>query len=223
MMPAYQLPLQIKLNDAATFASFYAAGNEDLVALLKQGTEPYIYIWSAEAAGKTHLLQSVCRANENPSSYLPLADCEQFSPEILDELEQFNMICLDDVNAIAGRSEWEEALFHLYNRVKDTGSHLRVTANATAGNLSMKLQDLVSRLNWGPVFHLHSLTDEQKTGALKMRASLRGFDLSDEVANYLLNHYPRDMHNLFAILDRLDEATLQAQRRLTIPFIKKYI
>ena len=222
-MPAYQLPLQIKLNDAATFANFYAAGNEELVSLLKQGTEPYIYIWSAEAAGKTHLLQSVCLASEKQSIYLPLGEFEQLSPEILDGLEQYNVICLDDINAIAGQLEWEEALFHLYNRVKEAGGHLRVAGTATVNQLSIKLPDLVSRLNWGPVFHLHSLTDEQKAKALKMRASLRGFDMSDEVANYLINHYPRDMHNLFAILDRLDEATLQAQRRLTIPFIKKYI
>lgn len=221
-MPAYQLPLQIRLNDAATFSNFYAVGNEALVSLLKQGTEPYIYMWSADAAGKTHLLQSVCLAYESRSIYLPLKESKQFSPELLDGLEQFDVICLDDIQSIAGQAEWEEALFNLYNRVRDNGGRLCVTATAAASVLAMNLPDLVSRLNWGPVFQLQPLDDKHKTNALQMRARFRGFDMSDEVASYLLNHYPRDMHNLFAILDKLDEATLQAQRKLTVPFIKKY-
>jgi DnaA family protein len=222
-MPAYQLPLQIKLSDTATFENFFAAGNQELVALLKQGTEPSVYIWSTEPAGKTHLLQAACNAPRNNPIYLPLGEFEQYSPAILEGLEQFNIICLDDVQSIAGNAVWEEALFDLYNRAREAGSHLVVSGCATPAKLSIQLADLVSRLNWGPVFHLHSLTDEQKMLALQMRADLRGFSIPDEVARYLINHYPRDMRSLFNMLDSLDDATLQAQRKLTIPFVKQYL
>jgi DnaA family protein len=222
-MPAYQLPLQIKLSDTATFDNFFAAGNQELVALLQQGSEPCVYFWSAFPAGKTHLLQALCREHANQSIYLPLGEFEQLSPSMLEGLEQFNVICLDDVQCIAGNPAWEEALFDLYNRAREAGSRLVVSGCATPAQLSLQLADLVSRLNWGPVFQVHSLNDEQKMQALQMRAELRGFSVPDEVAKYLINHYPRDMRSLFDMLDSLDDATLQAQRKLTIPFVKQYL
>ena len=222
-MPAYQLPLQIKLSDNATFANFLVAGNQQLVTLLRQVSEPAIYMWSPASAGKTHLLQALCRENEASSIYLPLAEYDQYTPAILESLEQFRLICLDDVQSVAGNSAWEEALFDLYNRAREVDSHLVVSGTAAPAQLSIQLPDLVSRLNWGPVFQLQQLSDEQKIQALQMRADLRGFSVPNEVAKYLINHYPRDMRSLFAILDSLDDATLQAQRKLTIPFVKQYL
>ena len=52
------------------------------------------------------------------------------------------------------------------------------------------------------------------------RARLRGLELPPETGRYLLNHYRRDMASLCALLDELDLASLAAQRRLTIPFVK---
>ena len=114
-------------------------------------------------------------------------------------------------------------LFDLYNRVREQHKHIRLSANGSPKSIAFGLADLVSRLSWGPVFQLHGLDDTKKIIALQLRAHQRGFDLPEEVARYLLKHHPRDMHSLFALLNRLDTASLQAQRRLTIPFVKAWI
>jgi DnaA family protein len=85
------------------------------------------------------------------------------------------------------------------------------------------LPDLVSRLGWGPVFQLSALTDIEKRGALQLRAHRRGLEMGDEVADYLLKRCPRDMDSLFNLLNRLDHASLAAQRRLTIPFVRQLL
>lgn len=218
-MPVYQIPLQIKLNDAATFGNFISAGNQQLVSLL-QSDEAFVYYWAKDATGKTHLAQAMCHAQQN-SIYLPLSELEQWQPEIFEGLESFDLICLDDIEQLAGKPDWEEALFNLFNRVRDSGKKLRISADASPNNLNVKLNDLLSRLTWGVTVQVQPLSDEDKVAALSLRAKQRGFGLPDEVALYLLKHCPRDMHNLFTILDRLDDASLQAQRRLTIPFIKE--
>jgi DnaA family protein len=100
---------------------------------------------------------------------------------------------------------------------------LYVSAKSSPASLNIKLADLISRLNWGPVYQLQVLEDADKVQAMQQRADQRGFELPDEVANYLLSRYPRDLHSLFALLDRLDFASLQAQRRLTIPFVKSHL
>lgn len=218
-MPVYQIPLQIKLSDSATFGNFIKSGNEQLVSLLRSD-EQFVYYWSVEATGKTHLAQALCHIQPN-SFYLPLTDCELWTPDILQGLQSFDLICLDDVEQLAGKSDWEEALFNLFNQVREAGKLLRISAHVSPNSLDTGLNDLKSRLSWGVTVQMQSLADEDKVRALSLRARQRGFTLSDEAAGYLLKHCPRDMKNLFAILDRLDDASLQAKRRLTIPFIRE--
>ncbi|MOA50116.1 DnaA regulatory inactivator Hda [compost metagenome] len=85
----------------------------------------------------------------------------------------------------------------------------------------MKLPDLKSRLTLALVFQLHALSDEDKLRALQLRASRRGLHLTDEVGRFILTRGPRSMNLLFDLLDILDQASLQAQRKLTIPFLKE--
>lgn len=223
-MAAYQIPLQIKLNDAATFVNYLSGANAEIVKILQAGTEPYLYLWSAEATGKTHLLQALCHSmGQGQAIYLPLKELAQQPAEILEGLEQFRLVCVDDIQCIAGHADWELNLFHLYNRLREQGGHLCITSNVSPEQLNVQLADLLSRLKWGLVYQLQVLKDEDKIRAMQLRASQRGFDLTDEVAKFLLNRYPRDLHNLFALLDKLDSASLQAQRRLTIPFVKQWL
>jgi DnaA family protein len=223
-MGAYQYPLQIKLNDAATFENYLAGDNTNIVKILQSASEPYLYLWSSEATGKTHLLQALCHGlAPGQAMYLPLCELVQQHADILEGLDQFALVCLDDVQCMAGRADWELGLFNLYNRLREQGGQLCITSDAPPNQLHIKLADLVSRLNWGPVFQLQALDDQGKVRAMQLRATQRGFQLPDEVANFLLTRYPRDLHNLFALLDKLDDASLQAQRRLTIPFVKQLL
>jgi DnaA family protein len=127
---------------------------------------------------------------------------------------------VDDVQAIAGHLDWERALFALYERLRAHGGVLLVAARVGPAALGLALPDLATRLAAGLVYQLQALREDEKIAALRLRAGLRGFELSDEVARYLLARHPRDLHSLFALLDRLDSATLAAQRRLTIPFLR---
>ena len=139
---------------------------------------------------------------------------------MLDGLEQLSLVCLDDIDSIAGNEEWEQAIFHLYNRLRDLHTPLLITAGNSPKGSSIKLADLKSRLAWDHVFHLKVLEEKATLRALQKRANSRGFDLSEEVADYLFKRVARDMHSLFQLLDKLDQASLIAKKKLTIPFVK---
>ena len=221
-----QLPLRIGLRDGTTFANYYPGANAAAVHALEQGSEPFIYIGGPHGSGRSHLLQAACHAvseAEGLAVYLPLAECMAMSPQMLEGMEQMALVAIDDVELLAGNGEWEQALFHLYNRMRDAGHRIIVAGNGAPAALGVVLPDLLSRLGWGPVFQLQPLSDAEKSQALRLRAAQRGMELSAEVADYLLNHASRDMHDLFALLDRLDEGSLAAQRRLTIPFVRDFI
>lgn len=228
-----QLALNLRLRDSASFVNFHPARNAAAVDCLRRAldalgtgtlSERVIYLWGPAASGRTHLLQAAChdaQARALTFSYVPLQDALQLTPASLDDLDAARLVCLDDVQAIAGKRSWEEAVFALTERLRARNGLLIAAADAPPAQLKLTLPDLVTRLTWGPVFPLHTLDDEEKLAALQLRATRLGLELPTEVARYVLARYPRNMNSLFAWLDRMDRQSLAAQRRLTIPFVRE--
>jgi DnaA family protein len=221
-----QLTLPVHLHDEASFANFYPRRNEKLIAFLKKQNESYIYFWGHEGVGCTHLLQAVCQefTEQGLSTiYLPLRELTSSSPQILENLETISLVCVDDVHCIAGKKDWEEAIFNLFNRLQLSGNRLLVTAKSVASQLNLQLPDLTSRLLSGLIFQVQELEDEDKIAALQLRAKWRGLTLSKETGEFLLSRIPRNFSILFNTLEKLDKASLAEQRKLTIPFIKSVL
>ena len=133
------------------------------------------------------------------------------------------MVCIDDIDAIAADSAWEEALFDGFNRLREADKRFIITAIKPAQQSNIQLLDLKSRLHSGLSLQLQILTDEEKQQALMMAAKQRGFILSQAVVQYLLTHYGRSQAALFDMLSALDKASLEQQRKLTIPFVKQVL
>ena len=222
-----QLPLGFSHQEEASFDNYYVGKNAEIVDYLKRVIDNQLrensYLCSVQGLGRSHLLHAVCRYADMQgvsSVYIPMRQVEQATPDVLLELETISLVCLDDIEVIAGKSAWEEALFYLYNRVQATGNRLIVTANGLPKEINIGLPDLVSRLTWGMLYQLQSLQDDEKVSMLMMRAKRRGMMLPSDVAQYILTHCPRHMSTLVTALDVLDKASLAAQRRLTVPFVK---
>ncbi len=225
-----QLPLGLQLKASARFSNFVAGPNAELIGQLRQAArapgETFFFCWGSAGSGRTHLLQACCHqaaSDGRTVAYVSLRDTVGLSPALLDGWEQFDLVCVDDVDAIAGDPDWEEALFHLYNRMRESGSTLIVSASAAPAQLRIGLPDLLSRLGAGVVYQLKALDDSQRMQALQLRARQRGCEMPDETASYLLRRLPRDMPALFDLLDHLDQASLAAQRKLTVPFVKSVL
>jgi DnaA family protein len=227
-----QLSLGVSLDDDARFSNFFcfpgSPNAQTLKALMSQLSsegEPFIFLWGG--SGLTHLLQAACHsasADGLSVQYLPLMEVQSFDPDSLFEgLEEMDLVCIDDVQVIAGKPAWETALFALFNQLRDRGVGLLMAAKASPKTLPLDLPDLQSRLNWGLTLQVQALSDDEKLQALQFRARARGLELSDEVGHFILHRAPREMHELFASLNQLDQASLAEQRRLTIPFVKQVL
>jgi DnaA family protein len=221
-----QLALGVRLRADAIFESFASGLNGELIAALREGGSVPLWLWGSEGSGKTHLLQAVCAAAAGDTganaaaAYFPLERSLALPPAALAGFENCRVLCLDDVDAIAGDLEWEQALFSLFNEAAELGTRLIFAARAAPRGIDWSLEDWRSRAAACVVYQLRDLDDAGRLEALRLRAAQRGLQLPPETADYLLRRMPRDLPSLFEILDHLDEASLVAQRRLTVPFIR---
>jgi DnaA family protein len=225
-----QLPLGVRLRDAAAFASYHGGPNEaalDYVRTLATGgASAGAWLWGRPGVGKTHLLQAACRAADEAGRaaiYLPLGSLARHGAAPLQDLGGQGLVAVDELDAAAGRAELERGLFALYNDLQDAGGQLLIASAADPATLPVTLPDLRSRLAACVVYPLRQLDENDTVAALKLRAAHRGLELPDETVRYLMRRLPRDIASLCRWLDRLDDASLAAQRRLTVPFVSRVL
>ena len=231
-----QLPLGVSLRSDAVFESFAPGANAEILDALRGPGDSPLWLWGAAKTGKTHLLQALCAAAATvsgahgpaarlpaaprPAAYFPMERSLALPPEALAGFENCQVLCVDDVDAVAGDEAWERALFRLFNEASEQGSRLVFGAGAAPRQPAWVLEDWRSRAASCVVYQIRELDEAGRGEALRLRAGQRGLDLPPETAEYLLRRVPRDLGSLFDILDRLDEASMVAQRRLTVPFIR---
>ncbi|MGH1440236.1 MAG: DnaA regulatory inactivator Hda [Cellvibrionaceae bacterium] len=226
-----QIPLAISPDTALTFDNFYQTPLvKPIISELKKfistkevcSSDQVLYLWGAHDSGITHLLNA--SQNENASlamQYLPLKELVHYSPQdILEGLELLDLVCIDDIDCLETSPEWEQGLFHLYNRLRDAGKRILIGGHKPPAQLSLSLPDLQSRLQWGVTLHLNELSDDDKPSAIQFCADKLGMQLSDEVAHFLLQRMERSPQTLFDFIKQLDHHSLAEQRKLTIPFVK---
>ncbi len=225
-----QLALAVTLPQDVTLESFIPGQNRqlltDLLAWLPdKGRHPF-YVFGPLGSGKTHLLLGACALGEKKGlrcAYIPLEEMRQHSSSLLDGLSSLDLIALDDIHSIAGDSQWEEALFVLFNEALEHGARLLFAANTGPAALPLQLPDLKSRLAWGSVYRAFPLDESGLLDLLHQQAHKRGWNMQRGVADYLLARCSRNTHDLMALLDDLDHASLARQRRLTVPFIRSQL
>ena len=225
-----QMALPVTLPDDETFSSFFGGDNSHVVKQLESGLTSlntssfnFVYLCGFAESGKSHLLYATCvRAQELGLAcfLLSFKDLAWLNPDVLDDLEKLDVICIDDIQVIAGDPVWEKALFNFFNRFNAAGKMLVIAGDLLPNMLNIELPDLESRLQWGTTFQIRSMSDDDKAEALVRRANMRGLTLTEEATRFLLSRVSRDMRALLDILDKLDHASIVEQRKLTIPFIK---
>lgn len=221
-----QLPLALQLREGNDLSNFVTGENGALIQGVQEtvlGSDRQTLFWGADGHGKSHLLEGAVRLAQHHglnACLLPAEELLPLSPDVLEAMEQFDLLAVDDCQHFAGQPKWEEALFHLYNRLMSRGGRLLVTADASPSAMGLMLPDLTTRLAAGPVYRLQPLDDEGLETLLVERARSRGLRLEPEVAHFIVLRSERSPSGLIELLNRLDQLALAQQRSVTIPFVK---
>ena len=227
MTPAPQLPLALRYPPDQRMEAFVAppAGAiAQLETLATQAGADWIYLAGPSGVGKTHLALAACAACEaagRSAAYVPLKSAAGRLRDALEAFDDRALVALDGLDAIAGNRDDEIALFDFHNRARATGSGVLYTASVAPDALALTLPDLRSRLSQCTRIVLSPLDDEARREVLRERARRRGLALDEASIDWLLRRRGRDLATLTSLLDVLDRASLAAQRRITVPFLRE--
>jgi len=225
-----QLPLHFEFRVNQSFDDFFPGANLEIINHLQKCIagigERQIFLWGQSGLGKSHLLQACCQQAQSrqlSSFYFALSSLELPDLALLIELDKFEIVCFDNIEYIAGNRAWEQAFFNFFNRHRDQGHTLILSASCPPSDIAIQLPDLKTRLNWGLTLKIQPLCDNDSITALIFKAGQMGFEISPQAGRFLLTHYDRDLSSLWVLLTKLDRASLAAKRKLTIPFLKQIL
>lgn len=227
MLFSKQIPLQLIPRRDGRFEDFVAGPNIAVLQALKhvpQEGAVNIFLSGDPGSGKTHLLNALChetRKRDQRAFYLALERLPVDAIASLQGLEQYDLVCVDDLHVIAGQHNWEEALFHCFNRIRKAGGRLVVSSRTRLSALDLVLPDLASRLTWGLRLRLESLDDNCKLDVLNRQAEALGISLPQDVQAYLLKHGDRSLPALLGTLEQLHQVVLTDKRRITVPLARE--
>jgi DnaA family protein len=224
-----QLPLALRWPRRQRFEHFHAGANAAALAavqaLAERAGAPWVYLHGPAGSGRSHLLLAACQAASAAGrrvQYLPLAAMRDHIGA-LRGVGSSELLALDDLGMLAGERAAEHALFDLYNQVRAEGGAMLFAADAAPAHLGLGLPDLRSRLGACTQFALRPLDDAERRAVLREQAAARGIGLDEPVLDWLFARYARDLAALLDLLDRLDQASLAAKRRITVPFLREFL
>jgi len=219
-----QIALDIGLAGAPTLASFCAGPNEAALAHLRlwagSPTRSPVptYLWGAGGAGKTHLLRAVAEALREQGAAAGWLDPSVHEPPAFEET--WAVVLMDDVERYTAVQQ--HAAFNWFVNAQTLQRGVLAAGAVPPADLRLR-EDLRTRLGWGHVFQLQVLSEPERRAVLRQAADERGIFLGDEVMDFMLTRFSRDLGSLMQLLDQLDGYALQTKRAITIPLIRSML
>ena len=223
-MPMKQLALDIGLARAPSLASFLAGPNEaawkHLQLWVGSPTRSPVptYLWGASGSGKTHLLEAVRESLREQGAGTGWLDPSMAEPPEFDD--RWAVVLLDDVHLYSAVQQ--HAAFAWFVNAQTLQRGVVAAGLLPPADLELR-EDLRTRLGWGHIFQMHVLSEPERRAVLRQAADARGVFLGDDVMDFILNRFSRDLGSLMQLLDHLDAYALRTQRAITIPLIRSML
>ena len=223
-----QIPLALRFPPDQQFAAFHGSEPARLAAqaVASGASIDWLFLAGPQGSGKSHLLMAACACAEQqgmPARFLPLARLIGQLTGLLEGPPPAGLVCLDEVDVVAGHHDDEVALFHFHNSARGAATRLIYASTLMPSALPWTVPDLRSRLQQCTRLALSPLDEPARRSVLRERAARRGLEMDEAVLDYLFRHVGRDLGGLTVVLDQLDHASMAAQRRLTVPFVRQQL
>lgn len=225
-----QMTFNLRDKQEQTFSTFVCQEPDSLQPiynfLATKELEKIFYLWGPSGAGKSHLLQSsnnyINKVGQK-SMYICLKNTTFIKPEIFEDLEQFSLICLDDIDLVLADNSWQEAIYYCLELAENYNVKIMVSSKNNIGETDFARPESYSRLAASYRHKIDLLPEELLFKALTIRAKQRQIPISDEVFKYISHYGPRDSKSIFKLLDHLSDYSLIHKKSITKKMVREVL
>ena len=218
-----QLILPYQKNVKKKFDSFFCDNekNNQIIENIKNifnYKNSQVYIWGDKSFGKSHLLYAACNyfSEKNKKCvYLPLNDNKKFKSDILDGFDDYDLVCIDDIDLIFRKEDWEYSFFVLINKILDKSKKIIFTSSSSLALNNIDLKDFHSRLSSSLIFMINSPNDITKENILKRVILEKEYNINLDICEYILKRKFRDIDSLLKIIDKIGEYSLSTNKKIS--------
>ena len=217
-----QLILPYQKNIKKKFDSFFCDNekNDQIVVNIKNifdSQNNQIYIWGDKSFGKSHLLYAACNyfgEKNKKCVYLPLSENKKFEPDILDGFDNYDLVCIDNIDLIFQKEDWEYSFFVLINKILDKSKKIIFTSSSSLALNNINLKDFHSRLSSSLIFMINSPNDTTKENILKRVILEKEYNINVDICEYLLKRKDRDIDSLLKIIYKIGNYSLSTNKKI---------
>jgi len=211
------------LNPRYRFDNFVVGSNNELAFAAAEGVVnnlgSYInplFIYGGVGLGKTHLLQAI--GNEVYRKYagtkkIRYATTEQFTNELINSLrnqtiDEFrkkfrdvDLLILDDVHFISGKTKTQEELFHTFNELFNLKKQIVFSSDRPPRMIKDIEERLQSRFEGGLIIDITPPDYETRLAILKMKNQERGYYVNDRILELIAQKVTKNIRELEGCLN----------------------
>lgn len=219
-----QIPINFSFCNTKTLDNYISENNDHLIETLKQFANnnhgQLIYLFGNKSTGKSHLCKAVFNIIKDTETYI-----DQHNFEILDDIDiqNINYLIIDDFEIILEKGNTEDKIFYYINEFILSKKSLLISSVKSTEQIDFSKNDLKSRLTSNLIFNIREISDDRKIEVLKKITEDIGWTIEENVCQYIMNHYQRDLFFLCNVLKSLDKSSLALKKRVTVPFVKGII
>jgi len=224
------------LNPRNTFESFVVGPNNEIahaaslaVAQAPARTYNPLFIYGGVGLGKTHLMQAIGQyvlAKKKNTKVIYLSS-ELFINEFIDAIQHNNLVkfrkryrqadllCIDDIQFLAGKERSQEEFFHTFNTLFDGHKQIVLSCDRPASEIANLEHRLVSRFEWGLTAELQPPAIETRLAILRKKARGMQIKLPDEIFEFLGNRIRSNVRRLEGALMRVASFASLSGKELT--------
>ncbi|MGO1580503.1 MAG: chromosomal replication initiator protein DnaA [Peptoniphilaceae bacterium] len=176
-----------------------------------------LFIYGGVGLGKTHLMQAIGHfVNKMDSSKKILyVTSEQFTNELINSIQtnknesfrnkyrKVDLLLIDDIQFIADKDRTQEEFFHTFNELHGQNKQIILTSDKPPKDIKSLEDRLISRFAWGLVVDISAPDLETRIAILRSKANSEGYDVPDEVINFIAHNVKSNIRELEGALSRV--------------------
>ncbi len=224
-------------NKFAHAASLAVANEPACKANVDANTYNPLFIYGPSGLGKTHLLYAITNhiKKTRPELKILYLKGEDFTNEMIDSIAkkttpQFrekyrtaDVLCIDDIQFIAGRDSTQEEFFHTFNALYEDHKQIILTSDRPPRDIKTLEDRLKSRFEWGITADIQPPDADLRAAILKKKAEQMNIQLSPEVVNFLAENLKSNIRQVEGAIKKLGALSLLTGTPITIELAKNSI